>query len=56
MFVAQVVIDIDFPQAESLKSAEDTLHAWLDIIGDVMGDKVNWPVVSMTEVTEVEDQ
>lgn len=56
MYVAQVIIDIDFPQAESLENAENTLHDWLDIIGDVMCDKVHWPVVSITEVSEVEDQ
>lgn len=55
MYKAQVVLNIDFPKAGSVEEAQETLDTWLDIISEVMCDKVNWPEVWGDQVTEEED-
>lgn len=55
MYKAQIVLDIDFPKAGSVKEAQETLDTWLDIISEVMCDKVNWPEVWGDAVSEVKE-
>ena len=55
MYKAQIVLDIDFPKAESVKEAQETLDTWLDIISEVMCDKVHWPEVWGDAVSEVKE-
>ena len=52
MYKTQITLDIDFPKAGSLEEAQETLDTWLDIISEIMCDKVNWPVVVGDPVSE----
>ena len=54
-YKAQVIIDLDFPEAESLEQAQTTLDIWLDSIAEVMSNRVHWPVVEGTPVYEEEN-
>jgi hypothetical protein len=51
-YVAQLIIDVDFPEAESLEAAETTLDCWLDLIAPMLSNKIHWEEVKGTPVHE----
>jgi hypothetical protein len=53
---AQVILDIDFPEAESLEAAKTTLDIWLDLVAPVLETRVHWESVEGLPVYEVGDQ
>ena len=51
---AQVIIDIDFPEAESLESAKTTLDIWLDLVAPILDNRVHWESVEGLPVHEAD--
>jgi hypothetical protein len=51
-FKAQIILNIDFPEAESLEQAETTLDIWLDLVSPILNNKVHWDEVDGVPVYE----
>lgn len=52
-FRAQLILNIEFPLAESLEEAKETYDQWLDTIAEIMPAYVSWPVVDGSEVRQL---
>jgi hypothetical protein len=52
MYKAQVIITMEFPEAESLDQAQTTLDIWTDIVANVLPDRVSWDTVDGTPAHE----
>jgi hypothetical protein len=55
-YKAQVVLNIEFPEAETLEQAQTTLDIWFDLIAPILADKVSWPEIEGTPVYEDEEE
>lgn len=54
-YLAKVILDIEFPLAESLEQANTTLSIWLDLIGPILDERVRWESVDGTPAYEIKD-